>query len=78
MLWASPVLKEQWDLLALMDTKAQEGNKVFQGCLEPEAYQDLLEIQESQVSRDPRDLRVFLVPPDDQGLKVNQELQAGS
>lgn len=27
-LWASLELKEQWDLLAQMDTKAQEANKV--------------------------------------------------
>lgn len=78
MLWVSPELKEQWDLLAPTDTKAQEGNKVFQGCLEPGAHQDLLETQESQVSQDPKDLRDFLVALADQGLEVNQELQAGS
>lgn len=77
-LWASLELKEQWDLLARMDSKAHEVNKVSQGCLGPEAHQDLLETQESQVSPDPKDLRDFLAPPADQGLKVNQELQAGS
>lgn len=78
MLWASLELKEQWDLQDLMDTKAQEVNKVSQGCLEPEAPRDLLETQESQASQDPQDLQDFLEPPAYQGLKVNQELQAGS
>lgn len=67
MLLVSLELKGQWVLLAQMDTKAQEVNKVLQGCLESVAHQDLLEIRESQVSQDPRDLRDFLVPP------VNQE-----
>lgn len=71
-------LKEQWDLLAPMDTKAQEVNKVSQGCLESEAHQDLPETQGSQVSRDPKDLRDFLEPPADPVLEVNQELQAES
>lgn len=76
--WVSPGLKERWDPLAPTDIKAQEGNKVFQECREPGDYQDLLGTQGSQVSLDPKDLREFLVPPADQELKVNQELQARS
>lgn len=53
-------------------------SKVSQGSLGPEAHQDLLETQESQVSQDPKDLKDFLVPPAAQALRVNRELQAGS
>lgn len=42
------------------------------------AHQDLLEIQESQVSQDLKDLREFPVPPAAQGLKVNPEHRARS
>jgi hypothetical protein len=42
------------------------------------AHQDLLEIQESQVLQDPRDLKDFLAPLADQGLEVNLVLQAES
>lgn len=61
-----------------MDPKAHEVNKAFQGCLEPGAHQGLPETQESQVSQDPKDLRVCLAPPAAQEPKVNQGALAGS
>lgn len=75
MLWENQGPKEQWDPLALMDSRVKEVNKVIQGCLEPVAHQALLATQGSQVSLDPKDLRGFLGLPGNQGLKVNQELQ---
>lgn len=70
--------KEQWDPLDQMDLKAHEANKAFQEYLEPGAHQVLLEIQESQVSQDPKDLRDCLALPAIQEPKVIQGAPAGS